>query len=210
MSIWTEMQDRGTGDAVKKEDLAVKIKEISNRILNLVCEHNDLVSIIEELENRVCYYYGLNVGERDRNVLPFLKDTEVNSILESNDYAKMKKYYINVKYKVVGLYRDKENLEKEVWRQEKIREADFEEIARKVREENRKERERMEMERREAERNETVRNLMIIPILLFVAAIYAIFLGAKSGFIGVTATGIGLGLLGIISVIMICNKVRKI
>ena len=92
MSIWTEMQDRGTGDAVKKEDLASEIKSLSNKILNLVTEHNNLVSDISELENRVCYYHGLNLGEIDLNDTSFLKDTVVNSVLASKDYTKMKKY----------------------------------------------------------------------------------------------------------------------
>ena len=147
MSIWTEMQDRGTGDAVKKEDLAAEIKSLSNKILDLVVEHNNLVTDLEELESKVCYYHGLNIGEIGMNDLHFVKDTVVNSILDSKDYTKMKKFYGNLKHKVVSLLHDKEGLEQEVWRQEKIREADYEEIAKKVREENRKEMERMEMER---------------------------------------------------------------
>ena len=204
------MQDRGTGDAVKKEDLASEIKKISNKILDLVTEHNNLVSVLEELENRVCYYHGMWLGEIDRNDLPFVKDTEVNVVLASKDYAKMKKYCGKLMYKIYSLNNDKNRLEKEILVQEEIQQAEFKKLAEKIEEEKRQEMERMEMERRAEERIETALNLAIVPLILFAAASYVTVKGIHLGFAGVIATGIGLGLLGIASVVMICKKVKKI
>lgn len=210
MSIWTEMQDRGTGDAVKKEDLASEIKSLSNKILDLVTEHNNLVSDISELENRVCYYQGLNLGEIDLNDTSFLKDTVVNSVLASKDYTKMKKYYGNLKYRITKLLYDKESLEMEILKQDEIHQAQMKVLVEKLKEENRKENERMEMERRKEKRIETLYDLMIIPFILFAAATFVTVKGIMLGFAGVTATGIGLSLLGTASVVMICKKISKI
>ena len=98
----------------------------------------------------------------------------------------------------------------EILKQEEIHQAQMKVLVEKLKEENRKENERMEMERRKEKRIETIYDLMIIPILLFVPAVYVTIKGIQLGFAGVISTGIGLGLLGIASVIMICKKVRMI
>lgn len=177
MSIWSEMQDRGTGDAVKKEDLAVKIKEISNRILDLVGTHNELVNEVDELDNQVCFKQGLGGWEKGSYSLPYKSDTEVNSILRCGDYGKMKKYYSNLIIQVSALRREKDNLTGRLIALEQLREKETHDMMVKMAEEMAEERRKAEEERKSEQRMKDRFAFMSLPVIGAIIGIYLIVKG---------------------------------
>ena len=168
------MEDRGSGDLIKKEDLPEKIKGITKIILDKVGEYNDLVEKVDHLDQQSRIYMGFYPEPYQYNKpLPLYDENAVNAVLRTNDYQKMLKFSSQIGVGIWKLKSEIASLEREVKRLQ-----DIEHLRWQARVE---EMERAKKEREEKERLKREKDNKRVAIEMLICVIVAIALAVISG-----------------------------
>ena len=173
------MEDRGTGDLIKKEDLEEATRKLSNKILDFVSTYNGLVADVNDLQGQINGMEGFYM-EENTYAINFYSEEEVNETLKSMDYDRIKKLGSKIYFGIHRLKKQKEDLQRE-WEASKARwdaryKAWDEEREKRLEESRRKE---MEEENRKSTK---ILILFIVSLVLgILAGIFSGIEGAKSG-----------------------------
>ena len=200
MSIWSDMEDRGTGDLIKKEDLQEETRKLSNKILDFVSTYNGLVADVNDLQGQINGMEGFYMEEKVY-AINFYSEEEVNETLKSMDYDRIKKLGSKINLGIYKLKKQKGELQRE-WEDAKVRwDARYKALD--------EEREKRLEERRQKEMEEEKRKSTKLLILFIVSLILGIVSGIFSG-IQCAQSGEGWGcgiLIGFLVFFSVCGVV---